>query len=1364
MVTVNYDDLLRDIQLWVYDLDGAAGDVNKALVEARRNRSEIEERMAAANPDDAQGLHDLLWYSEQYPLVEQRLADIGAQVGSPAFHPAARTCVPGVSAGTTVPLPLFQQAHAMSAATALHALHALFTSALPYLGLCWQVAPVNDAVKALRDLHDFIRQDTPPLADAESIRDAVIAKLFEDLSRQGLDAHHPFAAYGGNEAAPEPSTSAAPERQPNRLRSLLSLGKRSRKAANTRGGDLRTMVQQMIEEATRIPPPPPLPVDYSGLLADLRRWIEALHGVKRDVQEAIEDAHDKVEDNHDVVAGANPEDQQEWHRLMWFNQELPAIAARLRGVQEQVEPPTQEAAQALQDFIQHIEIDKPLLAEAESMRGAAISKLAQRLARQGLPPLPPNPQPEEVRTLAARAIEDARRLPDMPPFVDYSELLADLQRWIAELEGAAADVDQAQAESRQQTSSNSGLLSQLDKVADPEGWWRLNWLSEQYPTVEARLAVVADETSAARSAAATLRDLRHAIEDQYQAALVKPPLAELEGVRDRALDGMAEEMGRYGLDAQAAIAASAGGASSSSGAAGVRGMVQGMIEEARRLPPVPPMPVDYSGLLASVHRWIEELQGAAEDVEQAQAEASRDHSNVVAQLAAAALPGDPTGWHRLTWLGQELPLLAGRLRGVAGKAAPGGAAVQELQQLAQRIESEKPPLAEATAARDAAVTSLLASLGQQGLAVPAGASPSDVRGSVQRAIEDARRLPEMPAFLDYSALLADLQQWVEELQAAAADVAAAQQEASAATADAGSQLAATAAADKESLHRLGWLTEQLPLAEQRLAAVSSGLDGPAAAATAALQQLRQRVEQDCVPALVKPPVAELEAERDAAVAALAAELAQRDLPAVPELPSTADVRGAVWQAIEEARRLPAMPLIPVDYSALLADIQGWIAALEAASADVSAAQQEVSTATADTAAAAAAADPTDLPALHRLAWLSKETPLVEERVEGVAAKLAPAGEAVEALQQLVKRIEQEQPPLENATAARNQAVTVLLDGLAAGGLLAQEAAGVRSAVQQAIEDARRLPEMPAFVDYSELLADLQRWAEVLAAATAEVSAARQAAAAATADASSQLEAADRSDGPATFRLLWLSEQLPLVEQRLAAVGEQLAPAAAASDTLQQLRQRVEEECVPALIKPPLAELEAERDAALSAMAAELSSRDLPAVPALPSTDEVQSAVQQAVEDAKRLPEMPPFVDYSELLADIQSWVEALETATADVGTAQQEAAHARERTTAEMVAADKGDRESWHCLLWLSEQQPLAEARLAAVGTQAGPLAAAAAGLQELAQTIEQEHAVSLAQPPLEEMEAVLDALLASMAEQLDQQGLAGVVRTKVLW
>lgn len=72
----------------------------------------------------------------------------------------------------------------------------------------------------------------PPLSDAESVRDAVIAKLFEDLGRQGLDAHHPFGAYGGEgEAAAGKGggegtpAAAGPSHQPSRLRSLLSLGK-----------------------------------------------------------------------------------------------------------------------------------------------------------------------------------------------------------------------------------------------------------------------------------------------------------------------------------------------------------------------------------------------------------------------------------------------------------------------------------------------------------------------------------------------------------------------------------------------------------------------------------------------------------------------------------------------------------------------------------------------------------------------------------------------------------------------------------------------------------------------------------------------------------------------------------------------------------------------------------------------------------------------------------------------------------------------------------------------------------------------------------------------------------------------------------
>jgi hypothetical protein len=39
--------------------------------------------------------------------------------------------------------------------------------------------------------------------------------MFDDLGRQGLDANHPFAAYGDKEEAP----------RPGRLKSLLSLGR-----------------------------------------------------------------------------------------------------------------------------------------------------------------------------------------------------------------------------------------------------------------------------------------------------------------------------------------------------------------------------------------------------------------------------------------------------------------------------------------------------------------------------------------------------------------------------------------------------------------------------------------------------------------------------------------------------------------------------------------------------------------------------------------------------------------------------------------------------------------------------------------------------------------------------------------------------------------------------------------------------------------------------------------------------------------------------------------------------------------------------------------------------------------------------------
>lgn len=286
--------------------------------------------MAAANPDDAQGLHDLLWYRcggaagllgsaltmtattwcgvhspaeslarhsystcfaavpicrkpcilLSYCLLQRAVPTCGEAVGRHWGAGGQGVLLAGhLHACRSMDLMLALLALLPQCALLLHTTH----SSLPPPASCWlQVAPVNDTVKALKDLRNFIRQDTvrrivccdnaagccvvalglaacnqlgsgvrrpyiawpqlpglptglccpalqPPLADAESIRDAVIFKLFEDLSKQGLDANHPFAAYGGSNAAGEASTSATMQRQPSRLRSLLSLGKRSRK-------------------------------------------------------------------------------------------------------------------------------------------------------------------------------------------------------------------------------------------------------------------------------------------------------------------------------------------------------------------------------------------------------------------------------------------------------------------------------------------------------------------------------------------------------------------------------------------------------------------------------------------------------------------------------------------------------------------------------------------------------------------------------------------------------------------------------------------------------------------------------------------------------------------------------------------------------------------------------------------------------------------------------------------------------------------------------------------------------------------------------------------------------------------------------
>ncbi len=126
---------------------------------------------------------------------------------------------------------------------------------------------------------------------------------------------------------------------------------------------------------------------------------------------------------------------------------------------------------------------------------------------------------------------------------------------------------------------------------------------------------------------------------------------------------------------------------------------------------------------------------------------------------------------------------------------------------------------------------------------PASPAPEDVREAVRKLVEEARNLPGMPTWVDYRPLLADITQWVEALQAAQSDVAAAQQAAGQQAVDSKAQFAAAdEAADPEGWHRLTWLSQQHPLVESRLAEVEGRVGPPAGAAVAALHELAQHIQ------------------------------------------------------------------------------------------------------------------------------------------------------------------------------------------------------------------------------------------------------------------------------------------------------------------------------------------------------------------------------------------------------------------------------------------------------------------------------------------------------------------------------------------
>lgn len=110
-----------------------------------------------------------------------------------------------------------------------------------------------------------------------------------------------------------------------------------------------------------------------------------------------------------------------------------------------------------------------------------------------LPLQPATPAKADVRDAVLRLVEGARRLPEMPPMpVNYDDLLADLQEWLAELEGVESDLSVAQQAAGKASADVAAQLAAADEEADPEGWHHLNWL--RWGGADGRMAVAACRT------------------------------------------------------------------------------------------------------------------------------------------------------------------------------------------------------------------------------------------------------------------------------------------------------------------------------------------------------------------------------------------------------------------------------------------------------------------------------------------------------------------------------------------------------------------------------------------------------------------------------------------------------------------------------------------------------------------------------------------------------------------------------------------------------------------------------------------------------------------------------------------------------
>ena len=143
--TVSYDNLLRDIKLWIIDLAAATDDVVAALDSIVKRRADAAEKLEQALHENDQGkIKKLTWTVEQLPAAEDKLRS-----------------------------------------------------------LCDKMTPVGMAVVELQDLRDHVFEAAPPLAEAENMRDGILQRLFKAMEAAGI---RPLSRSSENGSGPRSST------------------------------------------------------------------------------------------------------------------------------------------------------------------------------------------------------------------------------------------------------------------------------------------------------------------------------------------------------------------------------------------------------------------------------------------------------------------------------------------------------------------------------------------------------------------------------------------------------------------------------------------------------------------------------------------------------------------------------------------------------------------------------------------------------------------------------------------------------------------------------------------------------------------------------------------------------------------------------------------------------------------------------------------------------------------------------------------------------------------------------------------------------------------------------------------------------